>query len=294
MGPTCFAHISNGWDTRPTPPPSQKHASKEVSSEICRKPSIESSTSTPSTDGKETSGISEKALEKVSFRDTLQENSHGIESFDRKTYEAHILKVASETTIIDSMIFDDHSKLYLSSIHSRSQDYSSRFSDSTDDLSLDNWAEDSGLLDETFSSFLPSISKAQPLFDPNHSHLHRNTPDSTLNVSGIKLSCEINLKASVAIKGRSQVKWPLICEIESNYNTQRCNILNFSCNNSFPSPPLPALSQHESFLFESTSSSPTFPKKLDPHSSCLEFFKKPALDHTLGTLDSAPISSSKE
>ena len=204
------------------------------------------------------------------------------------------MKVASETTIIDSMIFEDHSKLDLSSIHSRSQDDSSHFSDSTDDLSLDNWADDSGLLDETFSSFLPSISKAQPLFDPNHSHLHRNTPDSTLNVSGIKLSCESNLTASVAIKGRSQVKWPLICEIESNYNTQRCNILNFSCNNSFPSPPLPALSQHESFSFKSTSSSPKLPKKLDPHSSPLTSFNKLELDHTLGTLYSAPIPATKE
>ena len=150
------------------------------------------------------------------------------------------MKVASETTIIDSMIFEDHSKLDLSSIHNGSQDDSSHFSDSTDDLSLDNWADNSELLDETFSSFLPSISKAQPLLDLNHSHLHRNTPDSTLNVSGIKLSCDSNLTASVAIKGRSQVKWPLICEIESNYDDQRNDILNFSCNNSFSSPALPA------------------------------------------------------
>ena len=47
MDPTPY--ISNGWDTRPTPPPSQKNVSKEVSSYTHRKPSIKSSTPTPST-----------------------------------------------------------------------------------------------------------------------------------------------------------------------------------------------------------------------------------------------------
>ena len=192
------------------------------------------------------------------------------------------------------MIFEDHSKLDLTSIHNGSQDDSSHFSDSTDDLSLDNWADNSELLDETFSSFLPSISKAQPLFDPNHSHLHRNTPDSTLNVSGIKLSCDSNLTASVAIKGRSQVKWPLICEIESNYDHQRNEVLNFNCDNSFPLPALPASSQHESFSFKSTSSSAKLAKQLDPHSSPLASCKKLELDNTLDTLHSAPIPKSTE
>ena len=39
MDPTSIAHISNGWDTRPVLPPSQKNISKEVSSCIHRKPS---------------------------------------------------------------------------------------------------------------------------------------------------------------------------------------------------------------------------------------------------------------
>ena len=37
MDPTPY--VSNGWDTRPTPPPSQKNVSKEVSSYTHRKPS---------------------------------------------------------------------------------------------------------------------------------------------------------------------------------------------------------------------------------------------------------------
>ena len=87
--------------------------------------------------------MNEKASETVSFRNSsFKEDPYEIESFDLTTYESHILKLVSENTIIDSMIFDDHYKLYLSSIHSRSQDYSSHFSDSTDDLSLDNWSYD--------------------------------------------------------------------------------------------------------------------------------------------------------
>ena len=119
------------------------------------------------------------------------------------------------------------------------------FSDAVDDLSLENWADDSGYLDETFSSFLPSSSKAQPLLDLNHNRLHHSKHNSTLNVSGVKLSCENNLIASVSIRGISQVKWPLICEIESNFNHQGNKILNLSSQNSFALPPPPALSQHE-------------------------------------------------
>ena len=42
MDPTSIAHISNGWDTRPVLPPSQKNISKEFSSCIHRKPSSSS------------------------------------------------------------------------------------------------------------------------------------------------------------------------------------------------------------------------------------------------------------
>ena len=98
----------------------------------------------------------------------------------------------------------------------------------------------------------------------------------------------------MAIKGRSQVKWPLICEIESNYDHQRNDILNFSFKNSFPSPPLPALSQYELFSFESTSSSPKLAKKLDPHSSPLASCNKLDKDNTLDTLHSTPIPKSTE
>ena len=77
-----------------------------------------------------------------------------LETFDPSTYEARILKVASEITIVDSMIFDDHSKLDLSSINSKSRDDWSHNSQSTEDSSLNNWVDNSRLLDETFSSFI--------------------------------------------------------------------------------------------------------------------------------------------
>ena len=82
-----------------------------------------------------------------------------LETFDPKIYEAYILNTASKTIIINNMIFDNHSKLDLISIHSRSQDDSSHNSESVDDLILDNWADNSELLDETFSRFLSSSSK---------------------------------------------------------------------------------------------------------------------------------------
>ena len=57
------------------------------------------------------------------------------------------------------MIFDDHSKLNMSCIHSGSQDDWIHDSESTKDLSLENWVENSVLIDKTFSSFLSSISR---------------------------------------------------------------------------------------------------------------------------------------
>ena len=53
---------------------------------------------------------------------SFQKDSPKIEAFDYSSYEACILKSASEITIVDSMIFDDHSKLDLSSMHTGSQD----------------------------------------------------------------------------------------------------------------------------------------------------------------------------
>ena len=58
--------------------------------------------------------------------------------FNQSRHEARILKVASEISIVDSMIFDDHPKLDLSSIHRNSQDDWSCDSESTNDSNLDN------------------------------------------------------------------------------------------------------------------------------------------------------------
>ena len=79
--------------------------------------------STPFMDGKKTSEINKKASALVSFRhSSFQEGPCQLETFDLKIYENHILKTDFETTSIDSIIFDDPSKLDLSSIHDRSQD----------------------------------------------------------------------------------------------------------------------------------------------------------------------------
>ena len=155
-------------------------------------------------------------------------------SFNQSSHEADDLKVASKIKTVDSMLFDDHHKLYLSFTPRNSQDYWSCDSESTDDSNLENWAENSGLLDETFLSLLSSISRVQPPLDLNSSHLHHDLPDSILRVNVTKLqgdkdaipsastnawctSCESNLTVLVGIKGRSQVKCPLICEIDTNY-----------------------------------------------------------------------------
>ena len=136
-----------------------------------------------------------------------------------------MLKAASEINIIDSMTFDDRSKSNLSSIHSGSQDDLSHDSESTDDLSLDNWAGNSGLLDKTFSRFLSSSSRAQPPLDLIHGHLRCKGPGSTPRVNNVELSCENNAAVSADIKRRSQVKWTLICEIDTNRNHQDNEIL---------------------------------------------------------------------
>ena len=109
---------------------------------------------------------------------SLQGESPKIETFDQSSYEARISKAASKITIICSMIFDDHSKLDLSSIHSGFQDDWSHDSESTNDLSLDNWVENSGFLDETFSILLSSISRFQPPLDLNSIYLYHNSTNS--------------------------------------------------------------------------------------------------------------------
>ena len=81
--------------------------------------------------------------------------------FNQSRHEARILKVASEISIVDSMIFDDHPKLDLISIHSNSQDDWSCGSESIDNSNLENCADNSGLINETFSSFAFLISRVQ-------------------------------------------------------------------------------------------------------------------------------------
>ena len=44
------------------------------------------------------------------------------ETFDQSSYKAHVLKVSFEIIIVDSIIFDNHPKLHMSSIHSNCQD----------------------------------------------------------------------------------------------------------------------------------------------------------------------------
>ena len=149
-----------------------------TSQEETYEPSIEYLPLTPSAHGKETLGINEEpfltskykpatvSIEDASFQDSgartnceviggtsLKKYSPKIEVFDYSSYEARILKAASEITIIDSKIFGNHSKLDLSYIHRKSQDDWSHNSEYTDNFSLDNWADNSGLLDETLRDF---------------------------------------------------------------------------------------------------------------------------------------------
>ena len=122
-------------------------------------PSIESSMPTPSTDEKNLR-YQRKGFGNCFFsRFFLSRRSIPTWNLWSNHLWSSRIEKASETTIIDSMIFDDHSKLDLSSICSRSQDDSSHHSIFTDDLSLENWADNSELLDGTFSSFLCSSYK---------------------------------------------------------------------------------------------------------------------------------------
>ena len=114
---------------------------------------------------------------------SLQEDATQNASFNQSSYEANISRLAYKISIVDSMLFDNHPKPDLSSIHSNSPDDWSFDSESTNDSNLDNWANDSRLLDENFSSLLSSISRVQPPLDLNSSDLRYDSPNSTLRVN---------------------------------------------------------------------------------------------------------------
>ena len=111
-----------------------------------------------------------------------QEGASQCAPFNKLSYESHVLKEASELRIFDNMIFDPHPTLDLSLIHSGSQDDWSCESKFTDDYNLRNWADNSGFLDETFSSLLSSISKAQTSLDINCIHLKCNSPNPASSI----------------------------------------------------------------------------------------------------------------
>ena len=151
--------------------------------------------------------------------------------------------MASKITIVDSIIFDDHPTLDISSIYSDSLDNWICDSESIDDSNLENWVDNSEFLDETFWSLLSSIHIAQLLLDLNHIRLYYNSTNSTLRISTVKFqgdkdkishdsttacspTCDSNFTVPEDIKGRSQVECPLICEIVTNY--QDNEILNFN------------------------------------------------------------------
>ena len=187
-------------------------------------------------------------------RNVLQGNATQCASFNETNQEDHVLQVVSEISVVDSMNFDDHPPLNLSSIRNNSQDDWSCGSESTNHLNLDNWRDNSGSLYETFSVMIFSISRFQCSLDLNSSNLKHNSPGSTLHVNDTRLQIdkdvipststnecpapsESNIAVPVDIKGRSQVKCPLICEIDTNH--QENDILNFNCQDSsaFKSPP---------------------------------------------------------
>ena len=104
--PTSSSCDIKGSDSSASRSISISFASKEEHHDF----SIESSTTTSSEDRNETSDINEKSSASISFRDvSFQEGQSQPETFDPKICEARVLKIASETTIINSMIFDDHS-----------------------------------------------------------------------------------------------------------------------------------------------------------------------------------------
>ena len=55
------------------------------------------------------------------------------EYFNQSSHEDHILKVDSDVSIVDIMVFDDHPNLDLISIHRKSQDDWSCDSESAND-----------------------------------------------------------------------------------------------------------------------------------------------------------------
>ena len=108
---------------------------------------------------------------------SLQKDAPQHASFNNSSYEAH------EIVIVDSMLLENHPKSDLSSIHSNSQDGCSCDSESTDDSNLVNWEDNLGLIDETFSSLLSSISRVKTPLDINSSHLRHNSPNSALRIN---------------------------------------------------------------------------------------------------------------
>ena len=103
---------------------------------------------------------------------SYQEDARQHLPFNQLSFEAHVSRATSGRIIVNSIVFDPLPKLDLSPIYSGSQYYWSCESQSTDDSNFCDWVENSGFLDETFSSLLLSISKAQTSLDINCSHLN--------------------------------------------------------------------------------------------------------------------------
>ena len=81
-------------------------------------------------------------------RASLQGNATQWEFFNESSHEEHVLKIASEISIVDNISIDDHPQLDLSSIHNNSQDDSNFCSQSTHDSNSEIWADNSGFLNE--------------------------------------------------------------------------------------------------------------------------------------------------
>ena len=114
-----------------------------------------------------------------------QEDSPQHLPLNQLRHDSHVLKETSELNIVDIMIFDPHPNLLFSFIHSGSQDDWSCESESIDDSKFHSWADNSRFLDETFSSLLSLISKAQTSLEINCIHLKRTShnPASSIDSS---------------------------------------------------------------------------------------------------------------
>ena len=110
-------------------------------------------------------------------RTSLQVNVTQYAYFNESNHESHTLKVACEIRVVNRMNFHDNPQLDLSYISSNSQDDWSCGSESTINSNLDNWGDNSGLIDDTFLSVLFSISRVQSLLDINSSHVKHNFPN---------------------------------------------------------------------------------------------------------------------